>query len=273
MASDQWYVRIELWQGGPLAHNVAGRALVGYQEVLPGPEDDTRELYHRLVAVLERAGFEDFIAECEAEEPAPISTQDLAVCLAEAKLGNAVNADWAPFVCAIEGELRRRAMAAGHELRGDEREARRRPRQPDPEKVAEAEEASRQIPFTVALDFDGVMARYDGWKGEDVLGKPLDGLDLFLQRCSERGWHVVTHSVREAGRLVQWALGHNLDRYIAGYNVNPHAPENVKPGKPIAHVYVDDRGEPFPKNGGERPLQAYNALLKRLKEIEQEERT
>lgn len=94
----------------------------------------------------------------------------------------------------------------------------------------------------IALDFDGVIAQYDGWRGEDALGEPEPAAYEFLTRLRTLGLNIILHSTRPAWRLRTWALEHRLDKFFCGYNLNPAFPEDgSRSGKPVAHVYIDDR--------------------------------
>jgi hypothetical protein len=88
---------------------------------------------------------------------------------------------------------------------------------------------------TVCLDFDGVFNTYTGWKGEDELFEPREGLSEFLRKLRDYGYHVVVHSTRPADKIKKW-LG---DR---GLNDLVYAVVDKKPG---AVCYVDDRGVRF----------------------------
>ncbi len=96
---------------------------------------------------------------------------------------------------------------------------------------------------TVAVDLDGVLARYDGWRGIDHIGDPLPGAVEFTRRLSAFA-EVLVWTTRcspeanppyDAGELVgivmDWLNRHGFcwHRIWAGH------------GKPIAAAYVDDR--------------------------------
>lgn len=98
---------------------------------------------------------------------------------------------------------------------------------------------------TVALDFDGVLAVYDGYKGANVMGEPVEGIAKFLEQLRAQGFNLIVHSTRPGWRLLFWAETHQLDGYFCGYNMNPGFPHDYqRSGKPIAHAYVDDRAVP-----------------------------
>lgn len=88
---------------------------------------------------------------------------------------------------------------------------------------------------TVALDFDGVMNLYDGWKGEDHLFDPRPGLKEFLVDLKKAGYKVVIFSARSAAKIEEWLEKHELRKYVG----------KVSNEKPMAHCYVDDRAVCF----------------------------
>lgn len=97
---------------------------------------------------------------------------------------------------------------------------------------------------SVCVDLDGVLAKYDGWKGVDYFGDPIPGAREFLQilrtkyeviiytcRCREgisgpEKSHLLINRVRE------WLDKHDM----------PYDDIDAGSGKPIASYYIDDRG-------------------------------
>jgi hypothetical protein len=87
---------------------------------------------------------------------------------------------------------------------------------------------------TIALDFDGVLAQYTGWKGQDVLGEPLPGAIEWLQTLLEE-FEVVIHSTRSPIGLVSW-----FDLHAPGLLAKcDHI--SISAAKPPAWVTIDDR--------------------------------
>lgn len=39
---------------------------------------------------------------------------------------------------------------------------------------------------TICVDFDGVIAQYDGFKGNDIFGDPIDGVQSAMEVLKER---------------------------------------------------------------------------------------
>ena len=91
---------------------------------------------------------------------------------------------------------------------------------------------------TIALDFDGVMNTYDGWKGEDELFEPRPGLTAFLKVLQREGNQIVIFTNRPVEKVNTWLEKYGVDSFIA-YVTNT---------KPLAHVYVDDRAVTFEGN-------------------------
>lgn len=99
----------------------------------------------------------------------------------------------------------------------------------------------------LALDFDGVAAQYNGWQGEDHLGRPMPGLEWFLEQVVKQGWVIILYSCRPAWRLKRWAEQYGLQDYFVGYNENPYFADHPqeKSCKPVAAMYLDDRAVGF----------------------------
>lgn len=90
---------------------------------------------------------------------------------------------------------------------------------------------------TVAIDFDGVLAMYDGWKGEEHLGEPMTGAREFCQRVLDAGYEIALYSTRNAILLTEWWKRHH-------FPTGPvHFP--LYGSKPQAVVYIDDRAHRF----------------------------
>ena len=112
--------------------------------------------------------------------------------------------------------------------------------------------SKRQRP-RVCVDFDGVLAQYDGWKGLDFTGQPVPGAVEFSRKLSELADVVVftsrccVEAHREelneptrpasdlAPRLVH-SIRYWLEKYDFAFN-EIYAGQ----GKPPASAYIDDR--------------------------------
>lgn len=97
-------------------------------------------------------------------------------------------------------------------------------------------------PKTIAFDFDGVLAHYDGWRGHNHLGKPIPGMKDLLWELKESGWTIIIYTTRGNAEIQEWCERRNFPcDYV---NFNPDIQGN-NPGKPIADIYVDDRAIKF----------------------------
>jgi hypothetical protein len=88
---------------------------------------------------------------------------------------------------------------------------------------------------TIAIDFDGVLADYNGWKGEANMGPPRPGVREFLEALQSLGEEVVVFSTRPEHLIEAW-----LQRF--GFSPLVAKVTNVKPR---ARVYLDDRAVTF----------------------------
>jgi hypothetical protein len=89
------------------------------------------------------------------------------------------------------------------------------------------------VKYTIAIDFDGVLAQYEGWKGEEVLGEPVGGAREFVQKLLGEGYLVGIHSTRSFGKLVEWMAKYGFPSMEDGVSIYRE--------KPRALVYIDDR--------------------------------
>ena len=89
-----------------------------------------------------------------------------------------------------------------------------------------------------AFDFDGVIAKYDGFKGRDHFGEPNEVVVATIRQLSEMGHKIILHSTRGEESMKKYCLDINIP--VDYFNRNPEL-EGENPGKPIAYVYVDDR--------------------------------
>lgn len=96
-------------------------------------------------------------------------------------------------------------------------------------------------PRSVAVDLDGTLAQYDGWKGAEHIGQPFKGAVQFTKALKQAGFHIIIHTARtceanayqgKSARIARrWLKDHGFkfDEVWTGV------------GKPIACAYVDDR--------------------------------
>lgn len=88
---------------------------------------------------------------------------------------------------------------------------------------------------TVAVDFDGVLHQYEGWKGERHYDLPYSWARDFLERLMGRGYEVVIFTTRARAGVRDWLEQHGM----ADLELR------IENEKPPAVAYVDDRGVRF----------------------------
>ena len=87
---------------------------------------------------------------------------------------------------------------------------------------------------TICIDFDGVIAEYDGWKGSEFFGKPLEGAKDFLMILLSSNLKVVIFTIRPKEKIIEWFQYYKLP-----------LPQDITDVKIPAVVYIDDRGLKF----------------------------
>lgn len=107
-----------------------------------------------------------------------------------------------------------------------------------PRLLKRAEPEKKHIP-TVAVDLDGTICKYDGWKGEDNFGEVRPGAKKALKKFQANGYRIIIFTTRGDTEAVGDFL-HDNDIPYDYINENPDQPPNAS-GKVIADVYLDDR--------------------------------
>ena len=99
---------------------------------------------------------------------------------------------------------------------------------------------------TICFDFDGVISEYHGWKGFDHFGKPIPGMAGLIGDLRQSGYKVILWTTRlHTACMDIWLDMHGFK--FDSINSKSHNPPNTS-NKPIAALYVDDRGFRFPLN-------------------------
>ncbi len=95
---------------------------------------------------------------------------------------------------------------------------------------------------TLCVDFDGVICDHsEGWLGRGVFRDPIPGASAYLHKLKDLGWTIIIFTTRgEVEELTVYLNEHNIP--FDHINENPNNPPNTNEGKPIASVYLDDRG-------------------------------
>jgi hypothetical protein len=101
-------------------------------------------------------------------------------------------------------------------------------------KMASSVNGSRR---TIAVDLDGVIADYDGWKGPGVLGSPRRDVVEALCSLRREGWKVVIYTTRGEEEIVGYLRHHGIPHD----EINRNSDYSTGGPKPVADVYWDDR--------------------------------
>ncbi len=110
---------------------------------------------------------------------------------------------------------------------------RRRPKKSPPA----AAPRKQQLPRTIAVDFDGVIADYDGWKGTGVLGPPRRDVLEALRVLHAEGWKIIVHTTRGEMEISGYLAEHGIPHH----EINRNSDYSTLGAKPVADVYWDDR--------------------------------
>lgn len=93
----------------------------------------------------------------------------------------------------------------------------------------------------IAIDFDGVINNYAGYKGKGVFEDPVPGAALSIQTLKSVGHTIIINTTRSE----TWLVEEYLVKYGIPFHHINYNPENAKrhlsPAKIIADVYIDDR--------------------------------
>jgi hypothetical protein len=90
---------------------------------------------------------------------------------------------------------------------------------------------------TIAVDFDGVIADYDGWEGTGAPGSPRSDVLEALKVLHDEGWKIVIHSCRASAELSSYLL----ENKVPFDEINKNSSRPTGGSKPAATVYWDDR--------------------------------
>lgn len=116
---------------------------------------------------------------------------------------------------------------------------------------------------TVCVDLDGVLAKYDGWKGIDHIGDPIEGAVEFMQKLDElyKGVIFTTRCNPELNQLPVEELSGRVQRWLDDWGFT-YDSIYTGVGKPICIAFIDDRAlNCRPQVMGQ---QNYNYVLKQL---------
>ncbi len=95
----------------------------------------------------------------------------------------------------------------------------------------------------IVFDFDGVCATYDGWKGPDVFGDPIEATAVLVKHLQEKGLACILWTTRKDTPALRKWLGTNGFNFDSVNSCDHNPPDTSM--KPIAELYIDDRGLRF----------------------------
>jgi cysteine desulfurase / selenocysteine lyase len=83
----------------------------------------------------------------------------------------------------------------------------------------------------ICVDLNGVLDRFEGWKGDSHWDPPAPGAHEFLRTLREHDWRIVVFTARHYLGAQRWLAEHDLLKYV----------NEITDVKPAADVFVDDR--------------------------------
>jgi hypothetical protein len=112
----------------------------------------------------------------------------------------------------------------------------------------------------VCFDFDGVCSQYHDNFEEDVFGDPIPGVAEAVKIIREEGLKAVLFTARKVTpKLKEWLEENGFE--FDTINDTSHNPPSASKEKPVAELYVDDRGYRFDQNNPEQSIQELFSLL------------
>ncbi len=90
---------------------------------------------------------------------------------------------------------------------------------------------------TIAVDFDGVIAEYDGYKGPGVLGAPRTDVIEAMRTLAAEGWKIVVFTTRGEAEIAAYLDSNKIPHD----EINRNSDYKTQGKKVVADVYWDDR--------------------------------
>ncbi len=119
----------------------------------------------------------------------------------------------------------------------------------------------------VCFDLDGVLAKYDGWKGFDVIGEPIQDTIRVIRRLKEGGCFITIFTTRlDTPVLRKWLKDNDVP--FDSINSDSHNPDHTS-CKPIYHCMVDDRAIGYKQQNTD---ELYNQILQMIGEVSIQEK-
>ena len=125
---------------------------------------------------------------------------------------------------------------------------------------APANPKPEQRQLTAAFDFDGVISKYEGWKGVGVFGPPIQAVVRAMFGLQVDGWKIIIYTTRGV---------HEIESYLKKNcipfdEINRNTAIDSLGTKPIADVYIDDRAICYCGQTGEELVEEIKLFLGRV---------
>jgi len=117
--------------------------------------------------------------------------------------------------------------------------------------------------LTVCFNFDGVCTRYKEWRGFDVFDDPVREIADLTRWLKANGHRPILWTTR----LYTPKLQDYLDRHgfvFNSVNSTAHNPPHTS-SKPLADVYIDDRGLNFNFEFAAQQCEGIKALIENMR--------
>ena len=121
-----------------------------------------------------------------------------------------------------------------------------------------------KIPYTVAVDFDGVLSKYDGWKGNNIFGKPIPEMVKTIRQLKKEGYYIIIFTTRQDTTALRKWLKDNKVPYD---DINKNRYQYLFEGsscKPFWHCYIGDRAVHFERNMAGNNADSMMKCIKRV---------
>ena len=103
--------------------------------------------------------------------------------------------------------------------------------------------------MNIALDLDGTLAHYDGWKGVDHIGDPVPAMMKKVRDWIDEGHNIEIFTARVSGSADDAALAaHYICKWLREHDLPPFEIGCIKKKK--FELFIDDRAIMVLKNRG-----------------------
>lgn len=99
----------------------------------------------------------------------------------------------------------------------------------------------------IAIDLDGVIFKYDEWKGIDHFGEPIEGVKKSLRYLKySLGYRIEIYTTRMNKQINKGYGNYRLrDKIFKALSKHKIPFDSIALAKPIAEFYIDDRAIRF----------------------------